>query len=240
MRTHSAPFLPRRDECDRFDSATLGLPALFSARYTTYAVMPWRHQRGRSPAGFSLDLTLALTHERDESGTAGPAAILPIIESALNRHAGGVRQFAGTPISVRWRGRWTARTVLGGRALGIAILNDDFYNVLERPSHPSVAQTMIVTGGDRDFARIIFRASSFTRPRRGSIGERQTLSTTAHELGHAFGLSDHRGDPRSTMYYAQLTSRQARRIDQRWSDSELRQALRGIFEGPGRIRPDWL
>jgi hypothetical protein len=216
---------------------------MFAARYTTYTILPQEHTRGSAPPGYYLELTLALAHERDESGVAGPAVLGPRISTALNQGAGGRRQFGATPVFIDWRVNWSPLRVLSGRVLGVAVLNDDLFDALDRPGHPSAAQTLLVLGGDREYGRMIFRSSSFvaarTHGRRVSGGER-IRSTFTHEVGHALGLDDQRTDPSSTMYYQQLTNRQYRRLDQRWSDGELRLALQNIFTGPGRTRPAWL
>jgi hypothetical protein len=215
----------------------------FAARYTRYSIMPYEHQRGMAPTGYHLQVTVLLTLEHDVTGRTGTTVLTPLITRALNQHAGGRRLFGSTPVFVEWLVAWSPLRVESGRVLGVAIVDDYVVDSLERPGHPPAAVTLLSVGGAREWGRMIFRASLFESSHghaRLATRSERTQSTIAHEAGHATGQRDQRTDPASTMFYRQLTDREYRRLDQRWSDMELRIALQNIFSGPDRRRPAWL
>jgi hypothetical protein len=215
----------------------------FAARYTEYTIMPHAHQWGTPPPGYDLRVTVALRLEHDTTGRTGTVVLTPLITSSMNQHAGGRRLFGRTTVFVEWLVNWSSQRVESGRVLGVSIMPDDIVESLERPGHPVGAMTILSEGGTREFGRMIFRASLFERPRgrpQQAAQRGRVQSTIAHEVGHGIGLRDQRSQPESTMFYRQLTNSEYRRLDQRWSDVELRAALQNIFSGPNRPRPDWL
>lgn len=201
-----------------------------------------------SPPGFTLNLTLTVALEIDWEGV-GTTILESIITDALNIHAGGRRTFTGTDVHVTWSLSWTdALRVQIGSAMGVALIPED----LLAGAH--VGGLCVHSAPDSNaFCRVVLPA--FTPPppaprrrRRGSLRRRRHRRTppatdrfrrtSSHEVGHGLGLSDERTDSSTTMYYRALTAGRRRRLDQRWTDDELRQALRNVI--PDGDRPEWL
>jgi hypothetical protein len=210
----------------------------FSAAYTRYMIAPYERRTGSRP-GFHLSLTLSLTQELDMTGRTRTEAMTPIVADALNRHAGGERLFGNTPVNVQWAVTWITARVDGGRAVGVSIVDDDVFAQSPARAGHAAAVTLTTIRGGRAFSRILLRSSLFV-PRATPATARVRQAQIAHEVGHAMGLDDQRSDPRTTMFFRQLSTAEYRHLTQRWSDVELRTALVNVFNGPGRERPPWL
>jgi hypothetical protein len=197
--------------------------------------------RAGSPQGYTLEFTLDVALEIDWN-RVGTAFLTPLITGALNQHAGGNRDFRGTPVYVSWSLSWVPTVrVPAGRALGVSLVPDEVLS-----SAHAGGMFLHAESGGSNVNRILLKAGTVERlqRRRGSTRRSRRAASmrmrrsASHEIGHALGLDDERRDAATTMYYRGLTSRQLRRIDQRWSDAELRQALRNVF--PPADRPAWL
>jgi len=205
---------------------------LFSAQYTRYKIIPSVPHPGR-PEEVKIDLTInaALLVDWDNAGQnlAGK-----IITSALNTYAGGRRTFRHTPVSVTWSLTW-GHPHRHNNALGVSLIP----KALLLSAGEGGCFCLSETGG-RKIGDVLLPAEDlgWTARKPGSSAADSFRRTAAHEFGHAQALVDVRDDRRSIMYFRQLNPSQLRRIKQRWTDHELRDALQHLFE-PVNL-PPWL
>jgi len=207
----------------------------FSTAYTDYRIIPRVAQHGR-PQEFNMDLTVRVTLDLDWFH-AGHAAANRSITHALNHFAGGRRMFKHTPVHVQWHLAWGQPYHDRNRTLQVAFVPKD---VLAKGDAGGLF-ILLQEADDYKVGRVLLSAEGLAKSgqtRVGSVGDgfRRTI---AHDFGHSQGLPDDQTDIQTVMYFRELRPDQMRRISQRWSDQELRDALQHLFARPSEL-PSWL
>lgn len=206
----------------------------FSAAYTDYRIIPRAAPHGRPAQEFNIDLTIRVTLDLDWFH-AGQATANHAITHSLNHFAGGRRIFKHTPVHVQWHLAWGQPNHDRNRTLQVAFVPKD---VLAKGDAGGLF-VLLQEKDDYKVGRVLLPAEGLAKSRQtrvGSVGDgfRRTIG---HEFGHTQGLPD-QTDIQSVMYFRQLRPDQMRRISQRWSDQELRDALQHLFVASEL--PSWL
>jgi hypothetical protein len=207
----------------------------FSAAYTDYRIIPRVAQHGK-PQEFNMDLTIRVTLDLDWFH-AGRAKANQVITHALNHFAGGRRMFRHTPVHVQWHLAWGQPNHDLRRTLQIAFVPKD---VLLKGDAGGLF-VLKLDGDDYKVGRVLLPSEGLAKSRQiqvGSVGD-GFRRVVAHEFGHTQGLPDDPTDSSTVMYFRELRPDQMRRISQRWSDQELRDALQHLFARPSEL-PSWL
>lgn len=182
---------------------------------------------------FQIDVAMEINQFGEESNNE---IVGDLIQTVLNRHAGGRYQINGTEVYIRWHLNWRSPTsVLSGKALGISLISDE---VLEATSanedgmfrHEGEVSRILLRGS---YAQRALGSSRGRRARREKERARRNFGNMAtHEIGHALGL----GHTRSTAMDASNSSR----IDLRMSESQILEMLIRTRGGDPSALPPWL
>jgi hypothetical protein len=216
----------------------------FSDEYTDYRISPLV-----GGAGSVMELTLHAALEIDWD-RVGARLISSVLHGAMNRYAGGRRTFNDHEVDISWRIDLTVALAVrmgptSDERLGVCAVPAE---VIRHAGGHAAAMFISESRGPDRISRVFLPAerllesttTSRRRPeqRRAAAAREEIEAHAGRELGHGYDLDDDHSARESLMYYRLLTPAERRRLNQRWTDAELRAALVGLF--PEGSRPRWL